>query len=113
MDIYSGNDDITVPVLAAGGIGVISVASNIVPRDVHDMVMEFLAGNTANSLDKQLKLLPLIKSLFLEVNPIPIKTAMNLIGMSMGPLRLPLHRMATDNLKILKQCLSDYGLLAQ
>ncbi len=113
IDIYSGNDDIIVPVLAAGGIGVISVASNIVPREVHDLVMDYLSGNIADSLDKQLKLLPLIKSLFLEVNPIPVKTAMNLLGMSMGPLRLPLYTMAADNLKILKQRLSEHGLLPQ
>ncbi|TZE81754.1 4-hydroxy-tetrahydrodipicolinate synthase [Calorimonas adulescens] len=107
--IYSGNDDQVVPIMALGGLGVISVTANILPKDVHDMAVSFLEGNIKKSKDLQLKLNPLNKSLFIEVNPIPIKTAMNLIGMNVGPLRLPLTTMEPKNLEILKSRLTEYG----
>lgn len=110
MDIYSGNDDLTVPLLAVGSKGVISVAANIVPREMHDMVAWYLAGETQKSLDLQLKLLPLIDALFAEVNPIPVKTAMNLMGMQVGGLRMPLCEMGDKGLQVLKQAMADYGL---
>lgn len=111
LDIYSGNDDMVVPLLAAGGKGVISVAANVAPRDTHNMVKSFLDGNLEESLQLQLKLLPLIHALFCEVNPIPVKTAMNLMGFNMGPLRLPLAEMADRNLDVLKKSLQDFGLI--
>lgn len=110
LDIYSGNDDLTVPLLAIGGKGVISVAANILPQEMHDMVAWYLAGETQKSLDLQLKLLPLIDALFAEVNPIPVKTAMNLMGMQVGDLRMPLCEMGEKGLAVLKQAMADYGL---
>jgi 4-hydroxy-tetrahydrodipicolinate synthase len=111
IDIYSGNDDMVVPLLAAGGKGVISVVANIAPADTHKMVEAFLNGNLKESLDLQIKLLPLIDALFCEVNPIPVKTAMNLMGFNMGPLRLPLADMEDRNLEILKHSMKEYGLI--
>lgn len=109
--IYSGNDDMVVPLMAAGGKGVISVVANIAPRDTHNMAAAFLSGKVEESLQLQLKLLPLINALFCEVNPIPVKTAMNLMGFNMGPLRLPLADMADNNLELLKNAMQDYGLI--
>jgi len=111
VDIYSGNDNMVVPLLAAGGKGVVSVVANVAPRDTHQMVAEFLAGHVKESLDLQLKLLPLIDALFCEVNPIPVKTAINLMGFDMGPLRLPLADMAENHLSLLKQQMHEYGLM--
>ena len=90
LDIYSGNDDQIVPVLSLGGSGVISVMSNILPCETHDIVEKYIAGDTKGSLALQLKYLPLIKALFSEVNPIPVKAAMNEMGLGVGPLRRPL-----------------------
>lgn len=109
MDIYSGNDDITVPILAAGGKGVISVIANIAPKDTHDMVHLYLNGEREKALDIQLKMLPLISALFCEVNPIPVKTAMNLLGFPAGELRMPLCEMEDKNVEILKNALIGYG----
>ncbi len=111
IDIYSGNDDIVVPLLSVGGKGVISVVANIAPKDTHQMVMAFLEGRIKDSLDLQCQLKPLIDALFLEVNPIPVKTAMNLMGFAMGPLRLPLTDMDEHNLSLLKSRMQEYGLL--
>jgi 4-hydroxy-tetrahydrodipicolinate synthase len=111
IDIYSGNDDMVVPLMSAGGKGVISVVANIAPKDTHLMVKHYLSGNIKESLNLQLKLLPLIDALFCEVNPIPVKTAMNLMGFDMGPLRLPLADMAEGNLALLKQRMQEYGLI--
>ena len=91
--IYSGNDDMTVPVLSLGGKGVISVVANILPQDTHNMVMEFLNGNVKEATKLQLRMNGLINSLFIETNPIPVKTAMNLMGMNVGQFRLPLTDM--------------------
>ncbi|MBZ4646352.1 MAG: 4-hydroxy-tetrahydrodipicolinate synthase [Petroclostridium sp.] len=107
--IYSGNDDMIVPLLSLGGKGVISVVANIAPRDTHDMVEKYLKGDVTGSKDLQLKMLNLINTLFIEVNPIPIKTAMNLLGYNVGKLRMPLTDMSEKNLEILKKALVDYG----
>jgi 4-hydroxy-tetrahydrodipicolinate synthase len=111
IDIYSGNDDQTIPILALGGVGVISVAANIVPTDMEKMCELFFKGDTEGALKIQLDLFSLIKALFIETNPIPIKTALNLLGKSVGNLRLPLCSMANGNLDILKNELKNYGLL--
>lgn len=108
--IYSGNDDMIVPILALGGKGVISVVANILPKETHDIVRLFLDGNIKESRSLQLKMLDIINSLFIEVNPIPVKTAMNLIGMEVGDLRLPLTDMTEDNLKTLINIMEEYGL---
>ncbi len=110
MDIYSGDDNIVVPILALGGKGVISVVANIAPRDTHEMVVKFLNGDIEGSRELQFKLNPLIEALFLEVNPIPVKTALNLMGMNAGKLRLPLTDMSEQNLEILKKRMLEYGL---
>ncbi len=110
MDIYSGNDDQIVPVLSLGGIGVISVLSNVAPKETHDMVMSFLDGDVKKSCEMQLKALDLVNALFCEVNPIPVKTALNLMGMEVGPLRLPLTEMEPQNEARLKKAMADYGI---
>lgn len=109
--MYSGNDDMIVPVLSAGGSGVISVLANIVPQETHDLVEAYLNGDTKKSLDLQLKYLDLVHSLFCEVNPIPVKTAMNLMGFNMGDVRLPLYRMSEKNEKRLEESLRKVDLL--
>lgn len=109
--IYSGNDDMIVPLMSLKGDGVISVVANIAPKDTHDIVYKFINGDITGSCDLQLKMKPLIDSLFIEVNPIPVKTAMNLMGLDMGELRLPLVDMSDSNLEILKTRMKEYGLL--
>lgn len=109
--LYAGNDDIIVPMLSLGGQGVISVAANILPKATHDVCAKYLEGDTGGSREDFLKLLKLIRSLFIEVNPIPIKTAMNLLGYQVGPLRMPLCDMTEEHLDTLKSVLSEYGLL--
>ena len=111
MDIYSGNDDQIQPIMSLGGAGVISVLANIMPRYTHDMVIEYLSGNTAKACEMQLNVLPLVSALFCEVNPIPVKTALRLMGFQMGELRLPLCDMADSNLTFLKEQLSLFGLV--
>ncbi|WP_123054350.1 4-hydroxy-tetrahydrodipicolinate synthase [Clostridium sp. JN-1] len=111
LDIYSGNDDQIIPILALGGIGVISVLSNIIPKDVNDMCQLFFDGKVNEALKIQLDSLALTNALFIETNPIPIKTAMNILGMNVGNLRLPLCDMTESNLKVLKAELKNYGLL--
>lgn len=108
--MYSGNDDMVIPLLSVGGKGVISVVANILPRDTHDMVMEYLEGDIIKGVNLQLKMKSLIDALFIETNPIPVKTAMNLIGKDVGNLRLPLTNMNENNLDILKKELTNYGL---
>ena len=110
IDLYSGNDDQIVATLSLGGVGVISVLSNIMPKETHDIVALYLAGKIKESRDLQLKLLPLIDTLFCEVNPIPIKAALNLQGKAAGPLRGPLSEMEAANVKILKKAMIDVGL---
>ena len=110
VDIYSGNDDQIVPVLSVGGIGVISVTSNIIPEDTHNMVAQYLAGNVLESMRLQLKVMPLALALFSEVNPIPVKVAMNLMGKNVGPVRSPLSAMEPENIERLKKTMIEYGL---
>ncbi|MDF2944811.1 MAG: dapA [Herbinix sp.] len=97
IDLYSGCDEMVVPVMSLGGIGVISVLSNIAPKETHDIAMKFLEGDFVGSRDLQLKLLPLINALFCEVNPIPVKKALNLMGFQVGGLRMPLTEMESAN----------------
>lgn len=111
FDIYSGNDDQIIPILSLGGVGVISVVANIAPKTVHDICTLYINGKTNEALKLQLDYLALINSLFIEVNPIPVKTAMNLLGMNVGDLRLPLCSMEDKNLNTLKSELKNYGML--
>jgi 4-hydroxy-tetrahydrodipicolinate synthase len=111
ITIYSGNDDQIVPIMSLGGKGVISVLSNIAPKETHDIVAKFLAGDTKGALDMQLKYLPLIEALFCEVNPIPAKKAMELMGYCGGTLRLPLTEMEAANVERLKAEMKAVGLL--
>lgn len=111
LDIYSGNDDQTIAIMALGGLGVISVDANIIPKDISKMAHLFLEGKTKEALKIQLDSLALNDALFIETNPIPIKTAMNLMGMNVGKLRLPLVDMSEGNLEILKDEMKKYGLL--
>lgn len=111
IDLYSGNDDQIVPVMSLGGKGVISVLSNVAPRQTHEIVMDYVNGDVKSSLKKQLAAIELIKALFCEVNPIPVKHAMNLMGMNVGPLRMPLSPMEDKNLETLKKAMKNYGLI--
>ncbi len=111
LDIYSGNDDMIVPIMSLGGLGVISVFSNIAPKQTHDIVAKYLEGDIKESTKLQLDSLQVINDLFLEVNPIPVKAAMNMMGLGAGPLRKPLTEMEESNKEILKKSMSDYGLL--
>lgn len=111
IDIYSGNDDQTIPVLSLGGIGVISVLANVIPKEVHDMVINYLKGDTENALKLQLDYLALTNSLFIETNPIPVKTALNLMNKGVGDLRLPLCEMEDKNLKVLRKELENCNLI--
>ena len=108
--IYSGNDDMIVPVLSAGGVGVISVLANICPKETHDLVMSYLNGDVKKSLDIQLKYLDVINNLFIETNPIPVKEAMNYLGMNVGGYRLPLYKMSDKNREILIKSMKEAGL---
>lgn len=110
MDIYSGNDDEIAPIMALGGKGVISVLSNIAPQQTHDIAAAFLNGNISECTRLQLEALDLMNALFCEVNPIPVKTAMNLLGMKVGPLRKPLSPMEPEHVEVLKKAMLDYGL---
>lgn len=107
--IYSGNDDSILPLLSVGGHGVISVLANICPKETHDLVQKFFDGDIEGSRELQLGMKPLIDALFIEVNPIPVKTAMNLLGFEVGNLRLPLAEMDPKNLEVLKQELVNRG----
>lgn len=111
LEMYSGEDGLVVPLLSIGGLGVISVIANIAPRQTHDMVMSFLEGDLEKARQMQLKSLPLVDALFSEVNPIPVKKALNLMGMQAGPLRSPLCEMSEENAKKLEQAMKDFGLL--
>lgn len=108
LDLYSGNDDQIVPILSLGGIGVISVFSNICPKQSHDIVASYLAGNTAESCRLQLEALPLMHALFCEVNPIPVKAACNMLGMEVGPLRMPLTEIEPAHAEKLRAEIAAY-----
>ncbi len=109
--IYAGNDDIIVPILSLGGQGVISVIANVMPKETHEVCAKYLNGDVNGSREDFLKLLELVRALFIEVNPIPVKTALNLMGFEVGPLRMPLCDMTDENLQVLKNTLDKYGLL--
>ncbi|MDU4327211.1 MAG: 4-hydroxy-tetrahydrodipicolinate synthase [Clostridium celatum] len=111
IDIYSGNDDQIIPVLSLGGIGVISVAANIIPKTVHDMCEAYLNGDCFKATKLQLDYLELMNDLFIETNPIPVKTAMNVMGMNVGELRLPLYKMNDKNKETLVNTLKKYNLV--
>ena len=111
IDLYSGNDDQVVPLLSLGGQGVISVVSNVAPRQMHDICQKFFDGDVEGSMQEQLRAIELCDALFCEVNPIPVKTAMNLMGKNVGPTHMPLSEMEPKNVEILKTALQNYGLL--
>lgn len=111
VDVYSGNDDQIVPILSLGGKGVISVLSNIAPEQTHDICQMYFDGNVEGSRDLQLKAIPLIDGLFCEVNPIPVKKAMNLMGLEAGPLRRPLTEMEDAHAEVMKKAMEDFGIL--
>lgn len=111
VDIYSGNDDQIVPIMALGGVGVISVLSNVAPRQTHEICQKFLDGDVAGSRKMQLEALDLCNALFCEVNPIPVKKALNLMGMEVGPLRMPLTEMEDANAARLEKAMKEYGIL--
>lgn len=110
IDIYSGNDDQVVPVLSLGGKGVISVLSNVAPKETHDMVMSYLEGDVKKSCQMQLEALELVKALFSEVNPIPVKAAVSMMGFETGGLRMPLTQMEPQNMEALKKAMVNYGI---
>ena len=110
MDIYSGNDDQIVPLMSVGGKGVISVLANVVPKETHDLCAAYLAGDVKKACAMQLQFNPLVSALFSDVNPIPVKTALNMMGFQAGPLRLPLSPMSKDAEAKLLTTLKEYGL---
>ena len=111
VDLYSGNDDQIVPLLALGGKGVISVLSNVAPQKAHDICASYFKGDVKESCRLQLEAIPLVTELFSEVNPIPVKAALNLMGREAGPLRLPLTELEPQHLTKLKKAMEDYGLI--
>lgn len=111
VDIYSGNDDQIVPIMALGGVGVISVLSNVAPRQTHEICQKFLDGDVEGSRKLQLAALDLCSALFCEVNPIPVKKALNLMGMEAGSLRMPLSEMEEGNAARLEKAMKEYGIL--
>ena len=111
VDIYSGNDDQIVPILSLGGIGVISVLSNVAPTQTHEICQKFFDGDVTGSRQMQLDAMDLCNALFCEVNPIPVKTALNMMGMGAGAFRMPLCEMDEANAKRLEKALKDYGVL--
>lgn len=111
VDVYSGNDDQIVPILSLGGKGVISVLSNIAPKQTHDICQMYFDGNVEGSRDLQLKAIPVIDGLFCEVNPIPVKKAMNFMGLEAGPLRRPLTEMEDTHAAGLKKAMEDFGII--
>ena len=111
VDLYSGNDDQIVPILSLGGKGVISVLSNVAPKQTHDICQLYFDGKVKESAQLQLKALPVIDGLFCEVNPIPVKKAMNLMGLNAGPLRRPLTEMEDEHAEKLAAAMKEFGIL--
>ncbi len=111
LNVYSGNDDIIVPIMSVGGKGVISVVANIMPEETHNVCIDYLNGETEKSRKQFLSMLDLIDSLFCEVNPVPIKTAMNILGFDVGGVRLPLFEMEDKNIERLKNSLKKCNLI--
>lgn len=110
IELYSGNDDQIVPILSLGGLGVISVLSNVAPKETHDIVEMYLDGDVRGSMELQLKAVPLVDQLFCEVNPIPVKAAMNLMGLEVGSLRMPLTEIEEGHRENLKAAMKDFGI---
>ena len=111
IDVYSGNDDMVVPLMSLGAKGVISVASHIIPKQMHDMVQYCLDNNFAEATKLQLEYLDLINALFIEVNPIPVKEAVNMMGVNVGSCRMPLCDMSDEHKAVLKSVLEKHGLI--
>ena len=111
VDLYSGNDDQIVPILSLGGIGVISVLSNVAPRQTHEICQKFFDGDVAGSAKEQLRAIDLYDALFCEVNPIPVKAGLNLMGKEVGGLHMPLSEMEPQNVERLKKAMTEYGIL--
>lgn len=111
VDLYSGNDDQIVPILSLGGVGVISVLSNVAPKQTHEICQKFFDGDVAGSAAGQLRAIDLCDALFSEVNPIPVKAALNLMGKAVGGTRMPLSEMEPANVERLKKAMQEYGIL--
>lgn len=111
VDLYSGNDDQIVPIMSLGGLGVISVLSNVAPKQTHDICQMYLDGDVEGAAKAQLEAIDLVDALFCEVNPIPVKTALNLMGKEVGPLRMPLSPMEEKNKERLAKAMKNYGIL--
>lgn len=111
VDLYSGNDDQIVPIMSLGGIGVISVLANVAPQETHDICAKYLAGDVKGSAQLQLKAIPLVDALFSEVNPIPVKKAMQLMGYEVGPLRMPLTELTEANTEKLAKAMREFGII--
>lgn len=111
VDLYSGNDDQIVPILSLGGKGVISVLSNVAPAETHNMCQLYFDGKTQESTMEQLRAIPLCDALFCEVNPIPVKAGLNMMGLGAGPLRLPLTEMEDAHKEVLRKAMTEYGIL--
>lgn len=110
IDLYSGNDDQVIPLLSLGGLGVISVTANVIPQQTHDMVQKYLDGDTAGAAKMQLDIIPLSDAMFCEVNPIPVKKAVELCGLCDGTMRMPLTEIEPENEEKLKKAMADYGV---
>ena len=111
VEIYSGNDDQIIPIMSLGGLGVISVLSNVAPKQTHDICQAFFDGDTAKAAKLQCQAIELVDALFCEVNPIPVKKAVALLGYNAGPLRLPLTEMEPEHVEVLKKAMKNYGIL--
>lgn len=111
LDVYSGNDDMIVPMMSIGAKGVISVLSNVMPKETHDLCAAALAGDYKTAAEMQLKYLKLINALLIETNPIPVKAAMNMMGCPVGPCRLPLYEMSAAHAEVLRAELAKHGLV--
>ena len=111
IDLYSGNDDQIVPIMSLGGIGVISVLANVAPKETHDICAKYFAGDVKGSAELQLRALPLVDALFSEVNPIPVKKAMKLMGHEVGPLRMPLTELTEGNTEKLAKAMKEFGII--
>ena len=110
IDIYSGNDDMIIPAMSVGALGVISVVANIIPKDVHRMCKLWFDGKVKESAEMQLKMMDLVEKMFIDVNPIPVKNAMNMLGFDVGELKLPLVDLSDENAAKVKKSMADYGL---
>ena len=110
LDLYSGEDGLVVPLMSIGAVGVISVWSNVAPKKVHDMCASYFAGDVKKAMELQREALPLVDALFSEVNPIPVKKALNLMGLEAGPVRSPLTEMTPENAAKMATIMREYGI---